>query len=166
MLLEESPLPPGAELGDETGGPGGCSEKWTVSESGSQVPGQLRCSTWATADLPGNSSRTTVSVMQETAGKIHSDFACRPGVEEKAVAARAVLCGEHKEVCSVMGRGSQTCYGADRCVLPPATFVSWRECHQGETCSSPSVSPCFLLPAPAPIFPSPFSLFHSLFYHN
>lgn len=33
-----------------------------------------------------------------------------------------------------------------------------------QTCYSPSVSPCFLLPAPALVFPSPFS--YSFFYHD
>lgn len=41
-----------------------------------------------------------------------------PGVEGEAGAARAVLCWEHKEVCSVVGRGSQTCSAADKCALP------------------------------------------------
>lgn len=36
------------------------------------------------------------------------------------VADRVVLCDEPKGV----GRGSQTCFGEDRCGLSPATFVS------------------------------------------
>lgn len=61
------------------------------------------------------------------------DFSYTSGAIEEAVAARAVLSMEHKEAHSIMWRGSQTCFRADGCVLPPATLVSWQECpHSGD----------------------------------
>lgn len=46
------------------------------------------------------------------------------GVEGEAGTARAVLCWEHKEVCSIVWRGSQTCFAAEKYALPSATLVS------------------------------------------
>lgn len=81
---------------------------------------------------PGTALRQ-LSALWGTAWTALRDSPYSPEAKEKAVAARAVLYREHKETCSIMQRGSQTCFRADRCVLPPATFVSWQECwHPGD----------------------------------
>lgn len=135
MLLAEALQCPAAELGGEAGEAAELVRlQCEMSSPGEcvQVLAQLHHSAWATADQPGNSAGTAASLGWGIDSMDHAcsgiSPVCPPGLKG-AGAARAVLCWEHKEVCSIVGRRSQTCLAADKFALPSATFVSWQEWH-------------------------------------
>lgn len=141
--------------------------QWEVSSPGECIPGSGAASPFCLSHRrPAREQHwdSCISGVRDSMNTLW-DFLCVAGLEGEAAAARAVLCREHKEVCSIMGRGSQTCSAGDKCALPSAAFVSWQEWHHpggklvtAILCLLASFSR--LLNLPSLILPSLFSLFH------
>lgn len=135
MLLAGVPQCPSAEQG---GGAGEAAEL-VQAAVGNEQPWKACPGFWSSFTIlpeppqtcPGTALRELCQWCEGwTAWTMLWDFPAHPpGAEGEAGAARAVLCREHKEVCSIVERRSQTCFAADKCTSPSAAFVSWQEWH-------------------------------------
>lgn len=130
MLLAGVPQCPSAEQG---GGAGEAAEL-VQAAVGNEQPWKACPGFWSSFTIlpepPQTCPGTALGELCQwcegwTAWTMLWDFPAHPpGAEGEAGAARAVLCREHKEVCSIVERRSQTCFAADKCTSPSAAFVS------------------------------------------